>query len=350
MAGRGGANPWASEAALAALLRYQPQRSALGELQRAARERFHESVQAGQTQGVLQSQAVARALPETQAIFSNARKSGEAGRSLASPILAALSPDSPFRAAAANEQSAGAERLAQSESHALSDLRSQAVAASEAPAYARQAAAGLLLQELQKLDARGALLQGAEGADEAAELGRIRREASSLAGAERRSERSASTSRENNERSTSTSRENARETNQTRREAASGKASEPMSAKELAKAAAEVQTIRQYAGQSAGVSRAQRVAALVAGRPEQSVKNGQGRMVKVPARPAFKASVLMSAGLDYAEYGHLTRGTERRLEQAGYDPARLGVPRAPAPVRSPSDAGKRVARALAKVF
>jgi hypothetical protein len=301
----------------------------LAVLQKAAEDRFNESVRAGQSEGVLGQQAAQAAIPATQQIFANARTSGERGRNLVAPILAALAPDSPFKAAAANEQAAGTERLGQSESHALSDLQQRSVAASELPAYTRQSAVATLLGELQKISSKRSLLQGSEGADQAAEVGKMRAEAGRNALTARGQDLTHAAAEAGHE----TSEDNSERVAASKAAALAAKgptgAAKPLTQKQQNEAASVIAQIRQYAGADSEATRAERVAALTSGRPEQSKKNEKGETVKIPARPAFKPDARMSAALDYAEYGHLTRATERRLQQAGYDPSRLGVPPAP---------------------
>lgn len=339
------AQQWASQAALNALLKYKPQKEGLAELQKAAEDRFRESVDAGQSEGIMGQQAARQAVPATQQIFSSARQSGERGRDLVAPILAALSANSPFKAAAANEQAAGTERLGQSESHALSDLQQRSVAAAELPAYTRSAATATLLKELQKVASKGALLQGSEGADVQSEIGKQRQEANRLAQQERANERTTSTSENNsrrstatseanNQRSTGTSRKNSEETNATRR--SSSGANKPLTAAEQNKGAGVIQNIRHYAGElGAGQApRAELVKLLSEGQPQSShprpvTINGKTvtEHIPVPKIPAYTADVLMSAGIDLAEKGGLSKDTWSRLERAGYNVSNLGFKR-----------------------
>ncbi|HEY4451017.1 MAG TPA: hypothetical protein VGN13_05435 [Solirubrobacteraceae bacterium] len=330
---------WISQAGLNALLRYAPQKAGLAELQKAAQDRFRESVQAGQSEGVLAQQAARQAVPATQAIFSSARQSGERGRDLVAPILSALSANSPFKAAAANESAAGAERLGQSESHALSDLQQRQVAAAELPAYTQSAANATLLKELQKLASKGSLLEASEGADKSAEVGKMRTEANRLAQQERSSERTAATSTANNQRSTSTSRTNSQETNATRREAAGGKGGvKPISATEQVKTGAYIAAARDLAkaGLEAGEGRGELVARLTKGRSAQSIGvNAAGQPIKegekavqhhkLPAIPAYAPDARLSAALDEAEYGYVRPHFQHVLEQQGYSLKQLGL-------------------------
>lgn len=346
MAAAARANPsseWASQAAINALLRYKPQKEGLAELKRAAEERFQGEVQAGKSEGTLGQQAAQGAIAPTQNIFSTAAAEGERGRALSAPILAALSADSPFKAAAANEQAAGGERLAQSQAHALSDLQQRSVAASELPAFTRQAATTRLLKELGSIQQKGQLLQGSEGADVQSEIDKQRGEARKASLTERGQNLSRQSAQEGHAltaRGQNLTRQSAKEAHEGK-----GKSGAPLTTKEQDEAASQILQIRHYAAEG-GNSRAERVAALTEGRPEQSTKNKKGEAVKVPAVPAFKPDVKMSAALDWAEYGHLTRGTEKRLKAAGYNVEALGIPKAPPAPKTPNDYGKKVLKAI----
>lgn len=331
---------WASQAALDSLLRYQPQLEGLSILKQQAEERAAESKQAGVTEGTLGTQAASQALPAVQAIYAKARAEDARNRSLLAS--ANLPANSPFAVAAGNEQAAGQERLQEAQSRNESDLQARKVAAASAPAFADQAALSKLAKELQSITRRESSVRGSEGLATAAELLKLRGEADKLlttenvntakdTTSEANNQRTTGASENNNKRTTSTSRTNSAETNAARREgnqlhyAGTPKLTATQQDKGISLAA----EIAHYAGESGG-SRAERVAALTEGRPEESVKNAKGETVKVPKIPAFKPDALMSAGLDAAELHFLKPHTVNALQQMGYSPAaiaqQLGVP------------------------
>jgi hypothetical protein len=335
MASPAEAQSWSSQAALNALLRYAPQKQGLAELKRAAEDQFRGSVGAGESEGIMGQQAARGAVAPTQQIFANARQSGEQGRNLVAPILAALSSNSPFKAAAANEQAAGGERLGQSESHALSDLQQRSVAAAELPAYTRSAATQTLMKELQKLTSKSSMLQGQEGADVQSEIGKQRMEANKLAqseranqrtgeGAERRSERSAATALDVTHR---TSRENTEENNRTRREIAEGKLApkEELPLKEQLEGKntfSEIHSLAQHL-HAEGQTRAQIIERLQRATPSVSGEE-EGHKFTTKGTPGYEPGHLMSAALDVAEYGYVNQHHINLLKEDGYNPRHFG--------------------------
>lgn len=337
------AQGWASQAALASLLKYQPQREGLADLQRAAEEQFKGSVRAGESEGILGMQAARSAAPQVKGIYDKAQTEGARGRSLLSPLLAALAPDSPFRLAAGNEQAAGGERLAGDRAHAESDVAQRGVAASELPAYSRQAALSTLSRALEGINNKRSSLDASQGANTAAELDKLQQAAQKAAAEERRSERTANTSREDSretraasradtEANNRTSRENNRETNATNRAKGGGAHYTAPGVKEQStaghnKANDALRSMEDWIGKhGAGHSRAELVAWLHEGAPEQTIKEG-GESFKTKARPGFDPNGVMAAALDQHEQGYLSKQTEDRLKREGYDPGRFGVPR-----------------------
>jgi hypothetical protein len=333
MASPAEAQQWSSQAALSALLRYAPQKAALAELIRAAHEKASESVRVGESQGTLATQAAQRAAPQVSAIYDRAAAEGQRGRSLSAPILAALSANSPFRSAAANEEAAGSERLAAGRARAEGNVASQLSAASQIPAFARSAAASTLASELSKLQSRGNLLQGEEGAAIGSEIGKLRGEANRLGASRENSERTAKTSRENSERSTETSEDNSERAAASRAAALAAKgpkgAPKPLSQKENNAALSTISAIHSLAQHlhAEGQTRAQIIERLQ--RPTPSVSGEEeGHKFTTKGTPGYKPDPLMSAGVDLAEQGGVSAAHRRQLEQMGYNVATL--PRAPA--------------------
>lgn len=321
-----------------ARLKSQPQAEGLAALQQSAREQFNQSVQAGRSEGTLEGQAASSAVAPTTAIFDQAAQQGAAGRALSADALAALLASSPFRAAAANEQAAGTERNANSKASALSRLQDLKVSAAELPAFTHASALSKLTQELSSIRNKQQSLAAAEGLDVQSEIGKQRAEANKLGVQERDSQRSASASENDSRRTAATAERDTDAHDRTAREDAAlahgegaNGAVKPLSTLDQNAGLSIIKEIQHYAGEVEGKTRAERVAALTEGSPEQSTKNSSGETVKVPKIPAFKPNVLMSAALDVAEHGRLTHAHEVALARAGYNVAQLGLPKALTP-------------------
>lgn len=340
---------WASQAAVNALLRTQPQREGLADLQRAAQEKFAGSVAAAKSEGTLGTQAANAAIPATQQIFSSAAKQGERGAALSSPVLAALAADSPFKAAAANEQAAGTERRGNTEASALSRLQQEKVSAANLPAYGRQAALAQLAKELGGINSKQEQLNATQGADVQSEIDKQRTEANRLSQSERQSQRSAATSRSNNANSTAASERNSQRStataerdtaahDRTSRENAELKgeiqlktkpgANGLLSPKEQSKALTVYSSIVAEAQHLYGLgkSRAAIIHALSQPIPSTSEEDAQGAKHTTSGHAGYAPNGLMSAALDKVEFGGLQRATEARLKAEGYAPQKFGKP------------------------
>lgn len=327
------ANAWATTAQKNAVLRYAPEREALAQLTREARENYNASVQGAETTGRLTQNAVDQAKPAVSDTYDRAANSTATAQSGLSAALAALGPAATgFKAAAAAQGTQGTEKLARERANAEGDLQVQSVAASQAPAFARTLATGQLSKSLSKIFSSAQGIAGQEGEATSSEVDRLEKEARSQALTERGQNITAQSDQEGHSLSRTGLAQKAQEHQedlQVKREATGvAGAPKPLTSKENDEGASAINQIKLFAGKVGGgkASRAQRVAALTEGKPEQSYKEGT-ETIKEPARPAFKPDVLMSAALDLTEYGHLTTNTEHRLSQEGYNVERLGVPR-----------------------
>jgi hypothetical protein len=65
---------------------------------------------------------------------------------------------------------------------------------------------------------------------------------------------------------------------------------------------------------------------LSEGLSPQEKKSAGAHRVSLPAIKAYPADLRMSAALDVALFGHLTRATQRRLHKAGFSVNELGLP------------------------
>jgi hypothetical protein len=78
--------------------------------------------------------------------------------------------------------------------------------------------------------------------------------------------------------------------------------------------------------------RAKIVEKLKAGRPQQRIDTDPDtgeklrNPVSLPAIPQYKADLRMTAALDVALDGHLSRATQKRLHRAGFSLQQLGLP------------------------
>lgn len=345
---------WASQAAQAALLRYAPQREGIAQLQREAKENYEGSVTGAESTGRLTSAAIKQAEPQVSDIFNRAQAATTStpnATQLAS-VLSALGPAAAgFKAAAATESAQGAQRLASERATAEGSLQEQDVAAQSAPSYARTLAGQQLLKTLSKLSEQQRSVEGEEGVAAATESSKLEDEAEGRAVTERGQNITAQSDKEGHELTRASQSQKAVEhqedladKRQARTESGAAGA-KPLSLKENNAGAAAIQQIKQFAAEGGG-SRAERVAALTEGRPEQSFKNAKGETVKEAAIPAFKPDVLMSAALDWAEYGHLSRGTEKRLSSEGYNVPKLGIPRSTKVGEAVRKTGKQIQQAL----
>lgn len=303
------ANTWASQAALNSLLKNRPARLGLADLRREARAKYVAALQAGQSEGRLAGQAAQAAIPQTRQLYDQAAAQDTRAQGLTAPVLSMLGPTNPFVLAAANESTAGSERLAGSKAHALSDLQARKVAARALPGYTRQAALASLGQELQQITGKSGQLDATEGADTQAGVNTLRHEAQVAEGEERRSLRSQLTSENNSKRSAAARQTGAAKPLLTQSQINTG-------AKVIGGAVDHAKGYLQE-----GKSR-QEVAKILAEGEPAFTHEGE----KVPAVPAVPRGPLLAAVLDWAEYGKVTIPTQRALHGIGYTPGKLGIP------------------------
>lgn len=341
MAAAKASSKYVSQATRNALLKFNPQRQAIADLQREAEEQYTGSVAGAESTGRLTSAAVEQAKPAVSGIYDRAQSSTSATQAQLASALAALGQGANgFKAAAATESAAGNDRLSRERAAAEGSLSQQDVSAKAAPEYAQTLAGQQLLKTLGKLSGEKQSIAGEEGTDVASQLGTLENEAEGRKVTERGQNLSAQSSAASRAQKATEHQEDLADKRQARSESNNPNIIKPLTRVEQNAGAATISTIRQFAAEGGG-NRAERVAALTEGRPSQSGETKNGQKVKTPAIPAFKPDVLMSAALDWSEYGQLRAGTERRLKQAGYNVAQLGVPRA-------SKAGEGARKAAAK--
>lgn len=157
-------DPFVSQANAESLVRYGPQISALTALMRQSEDTYNQTVAgAKSTAGLIQA-AVDRAQPTVGAAYD--RSIGQAGQAfgVAQPALNALPAGSPFTAVAGLEQAGLTGRLAESRASTLSELADRRVAAQEGSQYAQQAAGRTLASDRAKIGQQATDLAGQQGA------------------------------------------------------------------------------------------------------------------------------------------------------------------------------------------
>jgi hypothetical protein len=184
--------------------------------------------------------------------------------------------------------------------------------------FARTLASQQLATALSKIFSKSQGLAGQEGLAASSESAKLQNQAEGRA----LTERGQNLSHQSAERGHDITERNAAQ------KAAERGAGKPVSRKEVNEAASTIQQIRQIIGKNPGKTRGQYIAKLTEGFP--AVKGASGNE-EHPAIKGIKPNAVMAAALDWAEHGHLTPSTEKRLRAEGYDPASLGVPKVPPP-------------------
>jgi hypothetical protein len=322
------ASPWASQAALDALLKYGPQKSVLGQQRQEAIEQYAGTVRGSAGAAQQTVQAIKGVRPNVAAIYDNAGLGAhQTGALLGSDLASLGAAADPYKAAATVEQAGAVSGLQHGKAQALNELAQRMIQAKEGGQFAANQAGVQLGQALAKLGLKQQSLAGEEGAYKVSDSEKLTHEHENLQQKERASERSAGIDPN------------------TGKPIPGGKLDKQAKAEvlplsEQAKAASTISSIRATAGkyskfaQTKGHSleRQHLVELLSEGQPSESVGTGKldaaGKEIKqkTSAVPAYKPDVLMSAALDAVEYGYLQKGTQHRLEQAGYNVGKIGIP------------------------
>lgn len=347
------ASQFASQAAQDALLKYEPQQSALQGLMREAEEAYRSSIAGGDSAARLGVQAVKEGIPRVAGVYNRSEAQNKQVQEQAQAALAALPGiANGYKAASINAGTAATQRIAGNRASVLGQLNLQGVAAANSAASSRQAAGVTLAKELGKLFGKSETIAGQQGAFASTELERLTHEAEKEARTQRQGQATISQRERASERSAGIDPN-------TGKPIPGGKLdkSEALPLKEQSKAVSTIQQIAHYASEAkAHMSRPELVKFLSEGEPAHQAKekNAKGEEVKVAIAkiPAFKPDVLMSAALDWALGGYLSRGTETRLREAGYSIPTLerqGIPgaaRRTATVR----AGQKVVSGLGRAL
>lgn len=334
---------WASQAALQAFLKYNPEESGLRELQRTAEGQYDTAVKQahGTSRGIMG--AIDTARPQVQQSFDEAglRQAQTAGQ-----IRADLQPlggvTDPIRAAAMLETAQGNRFVSEGRTSALNDLSTRRVAAKEGEAFAINAARNTLVTDLTKVLQRKQDLRQEKGAYAALTTQQLRDTAqkeaqkldiatAQLEQSDRNSRRTANTSRQNAALSAETSRQNALTRAKGKTSATGAKLLSPDKHLEYQTSIQEIAS-RAKQLQKHGRSRRDIVDQLQKGRPQQRVTvdpdTGEKlrNPISLPRVPAYPADIRMTAALDVALDGHLSRKTQTKLQHAGFKVSDLNLP------------------------
>lgn len=332
------ANQFASEAALASLLKFAPQREALRDLGQEAEQNFGQAVRAGVSAGRLGVQAVGQAIPEVRGIYNRAQTNAANSRGLTNQVLAQGSAprDQGYRDASAMLNQRAEEQLQQERASALRNLQAERVAAATGPLFTANAAREQLARELTKIGQKQnqiGLSQGSYAAEEANKLARENRkeegaEARSLrtlAGEEERSKRTAASSEEGHD-------VTERGQNLTNARAlAKQNGPKPQSPAGEAKGAEAVQTMLHRLSVLPGKWRQESkrgalISLLSTEVPSESATQSPSGQ-KTAKVPGFPVGPQMNAAIDQWIYGYVNPVHQEHLKQQGYNVKALGLTR-----------------------
>jgi hypothetical protein len=350
---------WASEAALQALVRFGPEQSGLKALEREAVSQARTTARTARGSAQTIIGEIDRARPEVKKAYDVAGlRAARAAHDISDPVLATLGPEAgSLKAAAALEMSGLKGRLAESRAGAVTELSNRRVQATQGAQFAISNARSELAGTLEKIFARQQDLRREKGAFTAATMGELREAARDRAqqmriaeGGWKQQDRNSRRTQRNSERSSLRSAGinpdtgkpykggkldpdgNGRRGDQSKGKGGSGGAGGATTEKHLEwqSAIEDISSAaRRYKGK---LSRPQIVEKLKSGRPQQQIETDPdtGEKLKtpvvLPGIPQYKADLKMTAALDIALDGHLSKATQRRLHRSGFSVEQLGLP------------------------
>jgi hypothetical protein len=352
---------WATEAAQQALLRFSPEESGLAQLQQSALDTYRSGVQAAHSSAAGTVGAIDQARPQVAGAYKD-----EAGRqafinSTVAHQTDGLSIPDAIKGALAVEQLAGATHASQNSARALTDLSRQRVAAKSGEQFATRQAHDTLVNDLTKVLERKQTLATEKGTFQSLTYGQLRKAAQDNALKVSLNNADNATSTANNKRTVGASIANSKRAAATARAKARGKTTATGAKllspdKHLEYSTAIHDLIGAVNKQKAtGKGRHQIVDYLTKGAAARSgyatpngtviVKQGTGQFAKwinpqtgkevknavavpyhLPARSATKADIKLTAALDVAIDGHLSRATQKALQRAGFKVHDLNLP------------------------
>ena len=346
------ASGFASQAAEDAILKFAPVKTSLSEALQTAKENYGSTVAAGNNTATLSARAAQAALPKISEIYKGATAAQNSGATLVSQALANLSPAANlYKGEQAAEVQQELANLMKSKTSDESALVNDQVAAREGAQFNQLNAQQALQKTVAGLISKSHTTAQEQGAFAATEAEKLAQESEKLATSERNNARTTAASEANNIRTTSTSRANSAEHYGSGPKATTS---------ETTHAASIISSIRSEAKQLAGegLNRAALVAELTKatgaksltvygpnGEFTQPQKTGEkGTHISIPGQKAYAPDVFMSAALDEALGGHLSKNTEDRLVQQGYSIKALGLhPWEPPPETVSTAPGSRTA-------
>lgn len=353
-------DPFATQAAQEALLKFGPEESGLAELAQTAKDTYTTTVKQAQGTGASTIAAIDRARPAMQAIYDQAGGAQAAtAKTLIGSDLAGLGPvAASIKAGAASEQATQLGNIQQARASALTDLLTRRVAATGGVQFATENARNQLAGDLGKVLTRKQQLAQEKGTFEqltARELGQAAQELASkteletakLDQQERNSLRTSGTDPDTGgltadaaitaSRPKSSSRGGGSGTT-----GAGGVKLQTQQAQ--SRVASTIETIANRAhnvhATNPNLTRAQLVQYLSSDRPAKSpqrildkttgkpVLNPDGTPKTTSARAAVKGAapdILMTAALDQTLYGYLSPNTQKKLQARGYSIRALGL-------------------------
>lgn len=311
---------WQNQAALEAALRFGPQRSALRESALEAQQTYANAVRAARGAATLTQRATMAAKPQIQQIYSGALAATQPGVNLVSQALSEPGVPAAFRAAGASEAQQQIANLNAASARDQALLHQQGVSARAGAQFAQTNAQQTLQKTLASLLRKNSSLGEEQGTYAATEAEKLAHEAEKLEQAERASIRSSETSRANNRESTG-QRERSSQRSHSGSSAPGGV--KQLSGDKQQQAASHISTLRGIAEAAfkQGHSRGQVLSELTQPRPSIKLKTGG----TLPGREGYAPDVLMSAALDAAQFGGVTRHTLQRLHESGYSVQQLGL-------------------------
>lgn len=331
---------FADQAALESLVKFGPELSVLKEAQRTAQSTYKTRVAQAESgaQGV--QQAVAAALPVLSQVYDQAGlDAARTSQTLIGHDLAGLGPiaDS-IKAGAALEAAGMVGRQTSARASAVRDFTDRGVQAAAGAVQAKRAAQDELVSNLAKILQSKQDLTGQKGAFEASTIGSLqdaqdtRDQQTALNSADN------AQSERNSVRSAGLDPDTGDPIPNGPLDPASKKPSYASRDKHITWAS-DIGNIASFASRYAGkLTRPQIVEKLKKGRPQQTVyadaktglpvAQGTPGAVKqtLPKIPQFQADLRMTAALDVALDGHLSRATQKRLNNAGFKVKDLGLP------------------------
>lgn len=338
------ASRWASDAALQALVRYGPETSGLTELARQAQQDRDTTIRQAHGSAASMMGSIDTARPEVAQIYDQAGLDQARTASLLSSQTAGLSGVAdPIRAATANEEAQGSRHLTEMRASNLADLSNRRVQARSGEQFAVQGAQQRYVQDIAKVLQRRQDLAGEKGAFEASTVNSLEQAYLGRALSSRNSQRSASQSERNSVRSSGIDPDTGKPIPggkldpKAKPHTATGQT--PVSRDKHLEYQNSIKSIASYAQKYKGhLSRHEIVQKLTQGRPQSSgyadpktgapvAKGTPGAVPYTLAKiPQFAPDLKMTAALDVALDGHLSRATQRALSKAGFVIGDLDLP------------------------